>query len=303
MSSRPILGQLEAGNRVLFIRLRSMGDCVLTTPALRMLAMHRPDLEIAVMVDPQFAGVYEGLNYVILRPSIANAFACHPALCVNLHGGTRSALLTAASRANFRAGFAHFRHPYLYNVKIPRAQQILGEERPVHTAEHVASALFYLGLPIQTIPRADLHVTMPSSRPNPYAALHPFASSAAKTWPAANFVAVGECIKKQMHLEPIILAGPTDDIAPFADFQCVVNAPLDKVKALLQDAALFVGNDSGPAHIAAAFNIPLTVLFGPSDPTTWAPWQATRAQVVTSQGPINGITVDQVQRAIEACVR
>ena len=302
MLSRPILGQLEAGTRVLFIRLRSMGDCVLTTPALRMLATHRPDLEIGVMVDLQFAGIYEGLNYVILQPTVASAFAYHPALCVNLHGGTRSALLTAASHASFRAGFAHFRHSYLYNVKIPRAQQILGEERPVHTAEHVASALFYLGLPIQTIPRADLQVKA-SPRLKPYAVLHPFASSAAKTWPAVNFAAVCEYIQQQMHLEPIILAGPTDDIAPFADFQCVVNAPLDKVKALLQDAALFVGNDSGPAHIAAAFNIPLTVLFGPSDPTIWAPWRATRAQVVTSQGPIKDITVDQVRQAIEACAR
>ncbi|MBE0656669.1 MAG: lipopolysaccharide heptosyltransferase family protein, partial [Bryobacteraceae bacterium] len=47
----PVLDELPPGARVLFIRLRSLGDCVLTTPAIALLHAHRPDLQIAVMVE------------------------------------------------------------------------------------------------------------------------------------------------------------------------------------------------------------------------------------------------------------
>jgi ADP-heptose:LPS heptosyltransferase len=292
-SSRPILGELESGARVLFIRLRSMGDCVLTTPALRMLADFRPDLDVAVMVDPQFAGVYEGLASVrrILAPSPKEAFGFHPALTVNLHGGTRSAALTAATRARHRAGFGHFRQQYLYNIAIPRAQEILGEERVVHTAEHVASALFYLGLPLRDIPRADLSAA-PAADGRPYAVLHPFASAPEKAWPVEKFVELAAALP----FEAVVLAGPADDVSPFSRFRCVVNQPLSTVKTLLRGTSLFVGNDSGPAHIAAAFDVPLVVLFGPSDPAIWAPWRATRAQVLTSA---RAVAVSGVLEAVE----
>jgi ADP-heptose:LPS heptosyltransferase len=77
------------------------------------------------------------------------------------------------------------------------------------------------------------------------------------------------------------------------------NAPLAEVKNLMSGAALFIGNDSGPAHVAAAFGIPVVVLFGPSDPVTWAPWR-TEARVLISQGGIGQIAVEQVMAAAEA---
>jgi ADP-heptose:LPS heptosyltransferase len=61
-------------------------------------------------------------------------------------------------------------------------------------------------------------------------------------------------------------------------------------------AALFVGNDSGPAHIAAAFGVPTVVLFGSSDPVTWAPWR-TESQVLTG---LAGVSSNQVLLAIDA---
>jgi heptosyltransferase III len=198
--------------------------------------------------------------------------------------------------------FAHFRFQPVYNIPIPRAQEILREERVVHTAEHVASVLFYLGLPVREIPRAELAAPKPVASP-PYAVIHPFASASAKTWPTANFVALSAWIRECRRLEPVILAGPQDDVAPFAGFRCESGRPLGEVKRLIRDASLFVGNDSGPAHIAAAFDVPLVVLFGPSDPTIWAPWKATRAEVIVSQGVLDSITLAAVQQAVERVSR
>ncbi len=90
--------------------------------------------------------------------------------------------MTVSSGARIRAGFGHYVGIQAYNVRIPRAQEILGEERPVHTAEHLASAMFWLGVPIRTIPRAKLVANHPSPREAAArAVIHPFASLPEKT--------------------------------------------------------------------------------------------------------------------------
>ena len=297
-----LLDRLPSGSRIAVIRLRSLGDCVLTTPALALLKAHRPDLQLAVVAEGRFRAVFEDNPDVaeILRPTASAIAAWKPRLVLNLHGGTRSMALTIGSRARLRAGFAHHRYSFIYSHKIPRAQEILGEERPVHTAEHIASAMFWLGVPRQEILRAKLiadpAIEVPS---NPYAVLHPFASQQAKTWPAMRFLAVAAYLKNACGWEPIFLAGPTDDTTPFTNFRVYRNAPLKEVKALVSRAQLFVGNDSGPAHVAASFGIPEVVLFGPSDPVTWSPWR-TEARVLTCAQDMAQLDAAQVITAIES---
>jgi len=57
---RNVLERLEPSARVAIVRLRSLGDCVLTTPGISLLKQARPDLQIAVVVEPAFAPVFEG---------------------------------------------------------------------------------------------------------------------------------------------------------------------------------------------------------------------------------------------------
>ncbi len=54
-----LLERLPSGSRIAVIRLRSLGDCVLTTPALALLKRYRPDLNITVVVEPRFKSVFE----------------------------------------------------------------------------------------------------------------------------------------------------------------------------------------------------------------------------------------------------
>src|SRR6266478_8948547 len=186
-----VLQRLPPGARVAVIRVRSLGDCVLTTPAISLLKQFRPDLQIAIVVDDPFRGVFSGNPNVdrILSPKPSEVSRFRPHLALNLHGGGTSAWLTLRSRAALRAGFAHFRFAPVYNIRIPRAQAILKVERTVHTAEHLASAMFFLGVPQREIPRATLFATS-RPRPRPYAVLHPMASAPDKTWPSSNFLAV-----------------------------------------------------------------------------------------------------------------
>src|SRR5512147_2715372 len=111
-----LLARLPSRSRIAVIRLRSLGDCVLTSPALALLKAHRPDLRIGVVVEPRFAALFEGNPDVddILSPVASTLAKWHPRMTLNLHGGSRSMWLTAASRAPIRAGFAHHAYSFLY---------------------------------------------------------------------------------------------------------------------------------------------------------------------------------------------
>jgi heptosyltransferase-3 len=293
-----VLDQLAAGSQVCVIRLRSLGDCVLTTPALALLKAHRPDLKISIVVEPRFAGVFEGNPHV---QTIATT-PRYSDLVINLHGGTRSMWMTAATFAKYRAGFASHRFAYIYTHKIPRAQTILGVTRKVHTAEHVASAMFYLGVPQSDVPRAQLGV--PSGDlplEGKLAIIHPFASAPEKTWPLQNFVNVADHIRQDLGLTPIFIPGPGEPVTGFGTHLVMANLPIGSLKLVMSKAALFVGNDSGPAHFAAAYGVPSIVLFGPTDPEVWAPWR-TEGQAIKVDGGIAAIPLNQVLDTLKSMV-
>ena len=294
-----VLECLPRASRVGILRLRSLGDCVLSTPALEILKRSRPDLRLAVMVEDQFRAVFEGNPDLdeTLPPTLGALRRWRPTLCLNLHGGGRSAWMTAFSGARYRAGFGHFRYQPVYNVRIPRAQEILGVERKVHTAEHLASAMFYLGAAICEVPRAKLlaggSACPTKTQTGAFAIIHPFATTAGKTWPAAGFLAVAQHLK-QSGLEPVFIGGGDDDLSPFRAFRTIAGAPLSDIKALIAGASLFVGNDSGPAHMAAALGVPAMVIFGASDPAIWGPWRSASEVVIAPCG---------VAQAIDALAR
>jgi ADP-heptose:LPS heptosyltransferase len=291
-----VFDDLPHGGRVAVLRLRSLGDCVLTTPALEILRQARPDARVAVAVEERFRAVFEGNRAIdeILPPEVGPLRRFRPDLCLNLHGGTRSAWLTAASGARWRVGFGHFRNGLAYNLRIPRAQEILGEERTVHTAEHLASAMFYLGAPVAEIPRAKLNAGQAKACPT--GVIHAVAATAEKTWNADGFLAVAKHLR-DTGIEPVFIGATGDDLSPFSGFRALRGAPLGEVKNLLASSCLFVGNDSGPAHMAAAFGLPVVVIFGNSNPAIWGPWR-TASEVVTSPRGIGGVTMDQVLEAV-----
>lgn len=292
-----ILEQLPPGSRVGVIRLRSLGDCVLTTPALALLKRARADLKIGVAVEQRFAQVFENSPAAdqILPPTWQALRRWKPSLCVNLHGGTRSQWMTALSAARWRAGFAHHNFTFAYNVKIPRAQRILSVNRTVHTAEHLASAFFALGVPIQDVPRAQLGAGE-SPLQGRYAVLHPFASAPEKQWAAERFCEVARFLEL-WKIRPIFLAGPEDDPAPFRAHQ-VFQGNLAEMKAVLSKASVFIANDSGPAHVAAAFSVPSVVLFSTSNPAIWGPWR-TEAEIVVAPEGLSKVSVSRVIAALE----
>ena len=213
------------------------------------------------------------------------------ALCLNLHGGPTSAWLTALSGARWRAGFHHFRSPRLYHFLVPDARRILGQQ-DVHTAELQVAALYWLGLPRAPIPPAKLIVGEGSrawwrgarsklglAPGKEYALIHPTALYTTKQWAPEKFAKIGALLERDTKLSTLYASGPgesavLDAIEAAADhpIRRLQSVDLEQYAAVLSEARLFVGNDSGPAHMASALGRPAVVIFGSSSSRIWGPW-------------------------------
>ena len=327
MTAASLLPSLPANSRVLVIRLRSIGDIVLLTPALHLLKQWRPDLRVSVLVEPGFRDLLEGnpdLDEILtlgrgvaarLR-TISGLRRREFALCLNLHGGPTSVQLTSSSGAQWKAGFAHFRTRRAYDFLVPDARTILGQPT-VHTAEHQASALFWLGLPRCEIPRARLFVA-PRAKAwwqetratigvlgRDYALIHPTALYQTKQWAPENFARLGAYLEQAAGLEALYSCGPGESAvleevqrAARSQIRRLEDASLAEFTAALAGARVFVGNDSGPAHMAAALGRPTVVIFGSSSSQIWRPWppRNATARVVQNSWECNPCPGDHCYR-------
>ena len=118
-----------------------------------------------------------------------------------------------------------------------------------------------------------------------FAVIHPFAGSPRKRWPLERFQALAERLARHMPVE--WCAGPEDELAGAHHF-----ADLYELACWLAAARIYVGNDSGPTHLAAAVDTPVVALFGPTDPSVWAPRGPHVA--VAAAAALDAISVEQV---------
>ena len=133
---------------------------------------------------------------------------------------------------------------------------------------------------------------------------HPGAGSPAKCWPLDSFVELGRrfveagqrvrCLIGEVERERLSAAGRAKLGGAFSVLE--PTTPLELYRTLV-DADLFIGNDSGPGHLAAIAGVPTVTLFGPTSPVTWRPLGP---KVLTLRAePIDGLSVDQVLAEID----
>ena len=130
-----------------------------------------------------------------------------------------------------------------------------------------------------------------------FVAMHAGSGGRAKRWPAEQFAQVAERLGEQV----LWLAGPAEDEdkairkAGKAVGTIAHNVPLPTLAGLLARSGLYVGNDSGVSHLAAAVGAPTIAVFGATDPAVWAP-RGSRVAVVGSpeHGGLGAVTVDDV---------
>ncbi|MBI3292811.1 MAG: glycosyltransferase family 9 protein [Elusimicrobia bacterium] len=140
----------------------------------------------------------------------------------------------------------------------------------------------------------------------PVVALHPFAGKLIRCWPLTRFRELAWLLWEQKGAVSVLVCNRTEResfLAPDHAFppRTVVTGgeyTLDQVAALLTRAAVFVGDDSGPAHLAAALGIPSVVLFGPSDPHRFAPRSRSPVKVIQAD-PLADLPLSRVLAEVE----
>lgn len=282
---------------ILIIKLRYVGDVVLTTPVIKALRRAFPQANITCLVNPGTEAVLAHnpfLNEVLTvsRNGVVDEIrflrqvrARHFDGVIDLTDGDRSAFIAFCSGAPVRIGYNHEKRwrGRLYSrcVSIPYGT--------MHMVEYHAQALRLLNIDDrvdspevfiqdQEEEVANQLLAEAGMLRDPWVIMHPSARYWFKAWPPDRFAVladrlfdrgfrvgligtekdrpIGEAIKRAAISHPISFMGKTT---------------LLELAALMKRSKLFIGNDGGPMHLAAAVGCPIVGLFGPTDPKVWGP--------------------------------
>lgn len=303
-------GEIDWSNvkRVLVVRLRSIGDTVLATPSLIALKKFLPDAQLDILLEDWVAPVLDGFEFVDnvitvgkdSRSRMQTAWKLRQQkydVAFNLHGGTTGTFFTAASGARHRVGYTEYQYSFLYNHLLTAAAEFWQKPKP-HSAEQQLALLGFVGVQFDPNQKTLLNPTETSIRSvedrleeSKIALVHPAAAFDTKTWAAENFAKTAEFLhekrlnvvaiatKKERNILDRITAASRVPITVFDDLS------LPEITALASKSSIFIGNDSGIAHIAAAVNTPSVVIFGSSNRDNWRPWTDAPNEIVFEPFP------------------
>ena len=298
---------------------------------------------VAVVVEAPFDQVLRGnpaLDRVIVprgRGELWSRWKCireirsfKPDVVFDMHGGTTSALMTRFSRSRIRVGFAASRNARSYNVKVPDSRSIWGRGN-LHTVEHQLSPLKYTGFRFDEIPPLRIPVDEEikkrisqslgeSGIKGRFVLIHPAAAFETKRWRVGGFATVARELAAR-GIPCVATSGPGQEIlleqlaeSAGKGLTIVPPGPLPEFTALASLCHLYLGNDTGPTHIAAALKKKIVAVFGSSNHVAWHPWN-TEYKLLRSKLPcvpcpgykclhypepecILSITPDQVMKAV-----
>lgn len=302
-------GEIEWGNvkRVLVVKLRSIGDTVLSTPSLIALRRSLPIAEIDILLEDWVAPLldgFEGVNVIAVGPAFGDRVKTalelrrrHYDVAFNLHGGTTATFFTRASGARHRVGYANYQYSFLYNHLLASAAEFWNADK-VHSAEQQLALLGSVGVPVDDRPNSHLSITSSADasinaklNDAAFALLHPGTAFFTKQWPVENFARTAEFLADK-GLSIIAISSKSesqilDQLKENANIPITTfdDLTLPEITALASRAKLFVGNDSGMAHIAAAVQTPTVVIFGSSNRDHWRPWTDAPNEIVYEEFP------------------
>ena len=273
--------------RILFISSNRVGDAVLSTGLLDHLIRTYPDSRITLACGPAAAGLFErmpNLDRLIVMPK--------------RRFGRHWLALWAASAGHWWDLVVDLRASAL-SWLVPARRRAVMRKRPGHKIEQLAAilALAPPPLPVTWTSAADRARAAALLPPGPpVIALGPTANWTGKLWPPERFVDLYRALSAPggalAGARAAVLAGPGDyERGLAAPVLAALPAAIDLAGALslaeaaacLSRAALFIGNDSGLMHLAAAAGVPTLGLFGPTPAAEYAP-AGRRAAAVTADG-------------------
>jgi ADP-heptose:LPS heptosyltransferase len=282
--------------KILIIKLKGIGDVILSTVVLDNLQKDFPDAEIHFLTEPPSLAALEkipAIKSILLFKKesflsglilIFQVFLKRFDLIFDFYSNPRTALITFLSRAKYRAGFPYRGRGYAYNLKGPSVRD------KFHAAQLHLEFLKRVGLSFES---KELHFGLSEEDKlfseqffndkfvsNDFVVvLSPSGGWQSKKCDPIKFAEIGDEIVKKYNAKILILWGPGDkkealEISKLMKNKIVL-APLTdirKMAALIQNCNMIVANDSGPMHIATAVKTPTLSLHGPTNPYLQGPF-------------------------------
>jgi heptosyltransferase III len=287
----------DVEKRILVIRAGALGDCLLMLPTLCALRMHFPQACIDVMGYPQRWEWVLGRGLVDAVHSIERP-GMHLLFCEGLEvpASLKSFLGAYDVILSYRADpdGVFERSLRSLGARLVLSQPPFPPPPPpkIHVADFALQLVKRLGVcpspaPVRlsltdaelalALPFFTTHAVDPSRQP--IIVVHPGSGSVAKRWPIENFATLIETLERQLQGRTVIVTGYAEaDVASrlssliyTAKPLIAENWPLLPTAALIGQATVFVGHDSGLTHLAAVLGRPTVAIFGPKDPEIWRP--------------------------------
>ena len=261
--------------RRLLIRPGGIGDCILSLPALECLRADFTEVWAPSPVLPLIRFADSVRSIASTRIDLLGLPGIDPprALLERLESFDSIVSWYGANREEFRAAVLELGLPFKFFAALPEP------DGRIHAADFFLRQAGCDGI---AVPRIEC----PPGAKADWAVIHPFSGSARKNWPLDKFRELARRISMPVRW----CAGPEEQLEG-----AVRIANLYELACWLAGARVYVGNDSGITHLAAASLVPVVAIFTESDRQVWAP-RGQRVRVVS--GKLDEITVDQVAAEI-----
>lgn len=294
--------------RILIVKLSSMGDIVHALPTAVALRTALPQAQLAWVVERRWLPLVQShphLDQVFtidsfrwraaphrwlhLRDDLARLRAFRADWAIDLQGTLKSALVTRASGAPHRAGYAvaALREPlgailYTHRVR-PRSAHVVDELLDVADVVGPLPRARDFPLPVPAAAADRVNEWLRQRRLEDFVLLSPGGGWASKRWPAAHYERLATLLRARFGIGAVVNAGAAPNGHAEASPLEAFHGDVLELAALARRARLVVGGDTGPLHLAAALGTPVVALFGPTDPARNGP-VGTRAIVLRKSG-------------------
>jgi heptosyltransferase-1 len=283
--------------RILVVRLGSLGDLIHALPAVTALRDAWPDAEIDWVVERAHAELLTlvptlsrvmvlgdrtvGGWWSVIRTLRARRYD----VAIDLQGLVKSAALARLSGARRVVGFdraalreSAARFFYTEAIAVGEGRHVIDKNlalvRGLTSGIATRSAPFPLA--IMASPALE---ALRAQGIGDFAVLNPGAAWPNKRWPTQSFAEVARAIRSTYGWTPVVLWGPGEQSIAQAIVDgsggvavCAPATTLADLIAISRAAKLFVSGDTGPLHIAGATGTPIVALFGPTTPSRNGPW-------------------------------
>jgi heptosyltransferase I len=308
---------MNASQKILIIRLSSLGDILHTFPAFTSLRTAFPDAQIDWLIERRMEfllSAVQGINDILsintryikhnplsyaawrdARQVIAAIRMQHYDISLDFQGLLKTGFLSLFSDAKIRFGFSkrlvrEYPAHWFYHRKLDSANNRM------HVVElNLLLAQMAGGIPSPPLTELrarqedvqSIDALLSTERLSTFVVINPGGGWPTKMWEPLRYGLLAARIQKEMHLPVVVTTGPGEESLFAAIAQACGSPPprhfqlsFLQLIPLLRRARLLIGGDTGPFHLACALGTPVVGIFGPTSPVRNGPWNRADESVV-----------------------